>query len=67
MIVSFIVVPSALIQASGLAPLTFNELRLFWRIVGMLAKEDEPPEDSSDQVTLRILAAHLMEVGEDNT
>ncbi len=58
---SFLILPSALIHASGLAALTFSELRLFWRIVGMLSKEDAPDEDATDRVTLRIQAAELME------
>lgn len=65
---TFLVVPSALIQASGLSPLTFSELRLFWRIVGMLAKDEEPNEaSSSDRMTLRVLAADLMEPGDKRT
>ena len=61
---SFLVLPSALIQASGFATLTLNELRLFWRIVGMLSTDEAPDEDATDRVTLRILVSDLMEAGD---
>jgi len=58
---SFVVIPSAMVQASGLSALTFSELRLYWRLVGMLVKEDEPAPGDSDSTTIRVLAAELME------
>ena len=58
---SFIVIPSALIQASGLSALTLSELRLYWRLVGMLAREGDPTPGDGDSTTIRVLAAEIME------
>ena len=57
---SFLILPSALIQASGFAGLSLGDIRLFWRIIGRVSNEDAST-NMSDKVTLRILAAELME------
>jgi hypothetical protein len=59
----YLVVPSALIQASGFAGLSLSELRLFWRIVGHLSAEEMPDEAGTGIVT-RLRAAELLEAGE---
>jgi plasmid replication initiation protein len=59
----YLVVPTALIQASGFAGLSLSELRLFWRIVGHLSAEDMPDEAGTGIVT-KMKAADLLEASE---
>lgn len=57
-----LVIPSALIQASGLQSLSLSELRLFWRLVDELSAEDLP--EDTEGVTVRLSAGELWESGE---
>lgn len=58
---SFLVVPSALIHATGFGRLSLSELRLFWRLVGELAKNADAPDG---EATLRFLVSELVEPGD---
>lgn len=58
---SFLVIPSALIHATGFGRLSLSELRLFWRLVGELGKDADAPDG---EATLRFLVSELMEPGD---
>ena len=59
---SFLIVPSALIQASGLAELSLSELRLWWRIIGHLSAENLP--DDEPRLIARFPVTELAEPGD---
>lgn len=60
----YLIVPSALIQASGMAALSLSELRLLWRIIGAVSAYELPEEDERGWVSLRLPVGDLLEPGE---
>jgi hypothetical protein len=66
---AFLVIPTALIQVSGLADLDLLEHRLYWRLVGHIGSGMYLPDDASPSsgVTLRFQASDLLEPGEADT
>lgn len=58
---SYLVVPSALIHATGFGRLTLSELRLFWRLVGELGKDNS---EADGEATLSFLVSELVEPGD---
>ncbi len=61
---TFIALPSALIQASGFQGLTLGELRLFWRIIGLVTRSCDLADALDDRLTLRVETDELMEAGD---
>lgn len=57
---SFLVIPSALIHATGFGRLSLSELRLFWRLVDELGKDNE----ADGEATLSFLVSELVEPGD---
>jgi hypothetical protein len=59
----YLIVPSALIQASGMAALSLSELRLLWRVIGAVGS-CEFPDDGAQWVTLKLPIGDYLEPGE---
>src|SRR4051812_25077437 len=62
--ITYLTLPSALIQASGMAALSLSELRLLWRIVGAVMAHKMPEEDGYECISLRLPVHDYLEPGE---